>query len=298
MASDKVKTAALILAVKMWKDGSLDVKVPTDYEYGKCLSYLEKLDPCDDFENEDVKSYLKILLLNNIGSHFDRVATHRRWVNEIYELLLMADVPDLNTDLDERIESHDLSKYGPREALGFAIMSDKTDEYSEAGFRLMGFNLFKNKQVIGGCNECKKWQEDALKHYFLENRHQPEYHSYYFNKVSKTTLDKMSTIDLQENIIHMMAKKLEGWKLYEDRREDCHIYLIGDLSFDKHTKDNKASIKAILDGWLKCLHDFVTDRDNMIQKEPLKSWCKKNKLDLTCRRCFFFDEQNMFFPHY
>lgn len=213
MTSDKVKTSALLLATKMWRNGTLNVKPPSDHEYQQCLSYLKKLKHGHS-QGRHVKAYLNNLLWNNIGEHFNNVANHRKWVGHIYELLIMANAPDLHTELGERIKSHNLWKYGLPDG---------------------DYQIIENPML------------------------------------------EMNTLDLQENILDMMAKEIEFCRGYQ-----YHINWLGCLSYGNYHVKDRNFIRKTLDTWIKCLHDLVTNGPFCAEE-----FYKKTGKYLTCIQCDF-----------
>ena len=125
-------TTALIQSVIMWKHWKLHALPPKPDELNSCLQYLENL-PCADTGNRENVKQIKldrsVLIACEVGKHFDYVAHHRKWIKLTYELLKMAGVA-FSIDMDRRIDVHDLSKYGPDEALDYSIMLKTTRCYN------------------------------------------------------------------------------------------------------------------------------------------------------------------------
>lgn len=172
-------TTALYLATQMWKQGDLGVEKPSDEEMMQCTKYLDGI-PHKDVEDADSKMFLSMLLSNNIGKHFKRVADHRLWIKRAYELLCIGDVLYRPERLKDIVKIHDLSKYGPDEALGYCIKFEKGEDSKLSSSHL------------------SMW-ESAREHHYESNSHHPEYHRGY----------AMPLIDIQESIIDMIACRLE-----------------------------------------------------------------------------------------
>jgi len=258
MKRDEVKISALILAAKMWEDGSLNVEKPSEYELNCCMTYLQNLKHWD-FENEDVQSYLALLIRYNIGNHFNKVASHRRWLLFAYELLLLANVPDLHEGLHERINSHDLSKYGPGEALGYSIM----------------FGLSNEMRTLEGF-EKEEWMNAVNNHYAVNPHHPQHYQS--------DRLSKMNTLDLQESLIDMLACRIErvlsGFPAIAIQALlDFPLYL-----YERYTETDRNFISETQVKWLGPIHDLIS-YPTLEQAQPLLDWVKKTGLKMNCQIC-------------
>lgn len=177
----EIMTAALILAAKMWGNGEFEeISKPDKNEVSQCIEYLERL-PHTNLNENIVKEALILLKMINIHKHFDIVARHRFWIKQTFELLKMSNALHNTEELQVRIDAHDLSKYGPEEALGYSIM------IGQNGY----FRKLKGKDKAS-------W-EKALRHHYRSNSHHPQFWG----------IEVMKEIDLEQSIIDMLACRFE-----------------------------------------------------------------------------------------
>jgi len=132
------------------------------------MVYLQSLADCN-YKNEDIDPYLCSLIAYKIGTRIRKNYPHRRWIKYAYELLLLADVGDLQEGLRDRINSHDVSKYdGPGKALVYSIRQE--------------FDGVDKNELLG--LSCKP------EHFEVSGR-------------------KMTRLDLQESLICHFASRME-----------------------------------------------------------------------------------------
>lgn len=260
--NQQIKTIALIQAVELWKDGLTNYVKPAEEEANKVLTYLHTfLDSSfemTDFEVE-VCQQLNLLLSYNVMGHFHKVASHRRWVKLAYELLLNTKIASLHDGLKERVEDHDISKYGPYEALGFTIM--------------FGYNNII-KELPGW--EKEEW-EKSLSHHYMANKHHPQRSQY--------IEEEMTELDLQESLLDMMACR------FERELQKCNgiISYTALLSFVEHYFNRyNTSQKNYIHDFIKLalwgLHEIIaTPTDE--QKARHEDWKKESGLNIGCFTC-------------
>lgn len=257
----KVLTSALILASEMWGNGELNVPKPSLDELQNCQDYLHSLESAD-MSDPDIQNVLSMLILNNIGRHFNIVANHRYWVRCSFELAKLSGILKCTEELEKRIDLHDLSKYGPDEALGYSIM--------------FGFDG-KFRKLEG---EDKIQWEKALHHHYKMNKHHPQY---YDGK-------KMPTVDLEESLIDMFGCRLE-------RDLKPHYYSLTPgkiLDLPRHyllrytVLYNKIEIEFYMAVWKRTLEKILSKNERKMwdkERELIKEWETKTGLKLSKDIC-------------
>jgi hypothetical protein len=245
----EVLTSALILASKMWGNGKLNVPKPQNEELKVCQNYLYGLEKAD-MNDGDVQNALSMLILNNIGRHFDIVARHRYWVKCSYELAKSSNFLKCADELEERINIHDIEKYGPDEALGYSIM----------------FGMDGKFRKLDG--EDKQIWECSLEHHLKNHSHHPEYHND----------SPMPVIDLEESLIDMLGCRLErDLKPYYYSLNPGKILDIPYLYLKRYrVLDDKIRIKSYIYDWKEGLEVILTDNGEHV----LKEWEQKTDLRL------------------
>jgi hypothetical protein len=252
---EKVLTSALILASKMWENGELNVpKPPCQHELKQCQKYLMGMKQAD-MDDGQVQKALSMLILNNIGRHFNIVANHRYWVRRSYELAKASGILKHAEELKHRIDVHDLHKYGPQEALGYSIM----------------FGVHGKFRKLEG-EDKRQWQM-SLEHHLKNNSHHPEYHNG----------DPMPEVDIEESLIDMFGCRLE--------RDLKPIYLsltpgkIMDLPslYLKRYKalEDKIRIKSYIYDWKESLKIILGNNNEKGKNPKLKEWEEETGLWLT-----------------
>ena len=248
--NSEVMTTALLLAVQMWvREEFEDIPKPSTSELDSCVTYLMDL-PHVDLEDSNAKTALSMLILNNIGTHFHIVASHRRWIDLVYELCKIAKVPNL-PELEERIAQHDLSKYGPQEALGYSIMFGWNGKYRQ----LKG----EDKEIWG----------KALSSHYRDNPHHPQYHNH----------SSMHSGDLEESLLDVLACRLErDFRYYSTI--DADMIMDIPLSYLKRYKmGDRLVIEGLIQSWhssLQLLAAHPTDE----QQRLLDGWGEDSELKL------------------
>lgn len=273
--SQQVRTLALIQAVHMWKDGYLNYLIPDTEETDKILSYLQSFIESgfevEISDEEEVNMALNVLLTYNIFIHFQKVASHRRWIRLAYELALNANVPDLHEGLKERIENHDLSMYGPDEALGYSIG------------QMFGTN--------GNFQELTAWEMDeheksVANH--MQNRHHPE---------KFKNGEEMTQLDLQESLLDMVAAKFER----DLQHRFCMIHHTDLFNFPQHyyaryTEYQEVYIRNMINIWANYVHNLIGPPNNgfctnlmdpptMEDKILHEQWTYESGLNIGCVNC-------------
>ena len=173
--------AALLTAAHHWVRGELDQPEPDLEEGMKVIAYLSEYQEVEI--SEQVQNFIKLLTKEkpDISVHFHQVADHRKWLQHSYDLwygCLSYDCEDTNAMVDglgHRVKIHDISKYGPYEALGYFYKFGK---------------CVKPQSV-----EDDEWQK-ALAHHYSHNDHHPEYF-----KTGKSP----SLCSLTESVLDMVA---------------------------------------------------------------------------------------------
>ena len=160
--------------------------------------------------SEQIQKFVKVLTEEkpDISAHFQQVADHRRWLQHTYVLWREClpegdeDANALADTLCQRVKIHDLSKYGPYEALGYHYKFSK-------GTPLEPFSA-----------EDKEWHR-ALSHHYHHNDHHPE---------SMPSMDNtnraMSLRGLTESVLDMVACRLARTLKQEDRLCPAQILAI------------------------------------------------------------------------
>lgn len=186
---------ALLKAAQLWIEDELDQPKPDKEEASMVLNYLKKeVKTTPDYvwytgqmvssQSKEIWKFFRRMVDQkpDISKHFNSVSEHRKWVKYAYDLFLIC-LPDMKTynfdSLRERINHHDMSKYGPNEALGYHFK----------------FSSPLSKMTFSENNE---WLLSLDSHY-QKNSHHPEFHS--------ETM--MGHGDLVESVIDMIACRLE-----------------------------------------------------------------------------------------
>lgn len=246
-------TSALILAARMWKRGELEGAEVNHEEADACIDYLMTF-PHSDLDGAATNSMLPTLLMNNIGTHFDIVASHRKWVKKIFELLKIAKVLYKPWELSKKIDKHDLSKYGPDEALGYSIM----------------FGTNRKFRKLEG--EDKKIWEDALQHHYRHNPHHPQYFLGF----------SMAYEDLQESLIDMLACRIErdfhGFVEIEPKM----LVDIPEYYLTRYKDHEQHLAGCILDSWGKSLYTMIK-YPFTTQLKQLIEWEKGSKIKIVSK---------------
>ena len=242
---------ALLKAVYMWRNREFSVKGPTMEELDCCLKYLQGLS-CEqiswsDEKNEMMRSDLGSLCAYNIGKHFDMVASHRKWIKLAYELIKMSEVLFYHEDMDTRIHIHDLSKFGPREALGYSIMFGDRGQY----------------RTLEG-DELKIW-EQALHHHYKNNTHHPQYYGQ----------NQMQTADIEESVLDMLACRLErDLKEFETLDANTILNIPPNYLLRYHTSD-QCKVNNTIAHWLIHLNRLFNNHTDQ-QGLALQEWMAKS----------------------
>lgn len=240
-------TTAILQTIDMWKNGELHASPPTTDELSHCLQYLKNLPQANPDNREDaeqIKLDFSALIANNIGRHFSNVHEHRQWIKLTYELLKISGVPFF-TQMDRRIEMHDLTKYGPDEALGYSILLETYGKPLNA----------TDKQV------CKSV---SYKH-CMNNSHHSQYHGD----------GQMSDDDLKEAVIDLIAHKLEGSVEEFEYLNGRMIVNIHPAQFVEYKPSDQVRMKDIIDVWfisLDRLIEYATGKE----VQQLKDWMGKS----------------------
>lgn len=178
-STETTMTSAIIQAMNMWKNGQLNGGKPDSKELKLCMEYLG--DPPFVVDEEQIRFDLACLIKYNVGRHFNSVATHRVWVGLVYELLQIAESHFLEDCLRDKIQKHDLSRYGAKEVLGHSIMFGQTGTWRS----LCGI-------------EQEVWVKSTVNHY-KANPHHPQYYGDL----------TMPIADLEQSIIDMLACRFQ-----------------------------------------------------------------------------------------
>lgn len=244
--SEEVVVASLILCVQMWLKGTLNVPLPPLAELGACIYYLVNL-PHADFNNIQVQEMVKRLVDSGIGQHFNIVASHRTWIQHVYELCQIAKVPYLHVDLKSRIRKHDLSKYGPKEAPGYSIMFGKTGQFRSL-------------------NDTDKEQfEEAVANHYKANTHHPEHYGNFPEMLP------MCSTDLQESLMDMVACHLERTLKDEEALTADMIMDISHVYLNRYHPGDRIIVQAMIKVWVNSLH-LAIKYPNEKQQKSFKQW--------------------------
>lgn len=258
----EAKTRALIQAVYKWKDGYLNYEKPNEEEVNKCLLYLQSLLAPNHvvIEDDEVDYYLNLLLSYDIIKHFEKVASHRRWIRFAHELLLNADVYDLHDGLKERIENHDLSKYGPSEALGYSIMFAKHNKTHDD---LLDW-------------EKDEWHRSKM-HHHMYNKHHPE--------MTKYTGEEMTELDLQESLLDMIACRFEReLQHFKVSLSYSYAFVFSRHYFERYNKAQRDYIEEKIKMYTWGLHNLISI-PTILQSILHEEWVKKTGIRFGCVTC-------------
>lgn len=237
-------TSALITAAGMWGEGKLYTLQPLPNIVQECIAYLKSLPHEQDFQSDEVQQSLKSLLAANIGAHFTKVANHRLFVTEIYKLLQIANCEYLYPDLDQRITQHDLSRYGPSEALGFCVQFHSFLHYSTLPAA--------EKHLIAA---------RAFHHHTQNNSHHPEFH------ISRKTL--MEDTDIVQSLLDIIAHRLlQTVTLGQTQITPSQLLTLPMHYYQLYTHTDKQKIMEILDLWFTNLEALVQEKMAAAQALP------------------------------
>ena len=197
--------AALLTAAHCWIRGELDRPKPDVEEGVRVINYLTETamlttDHCwvpgalQDLypHSEQIQNFVKILIEEkpDISAHFQQVSDHRKWLQHAY-VLWHECLPDGDEDVSalahamcHRVNIHDLSKYGPYEALGYH------------------YKFSKGTPLEPLSEQDKEWHR-ALSHHYHHNDHHPESILNTHNNSTSMTLR-----GLTESVLDMVACRL------------------------------------------------------------------------------------------
>ena len=240
---------AYIIALNQIIEEWLKTRDISDFEK-YCIGKINlKLNRCDENVNHDeILHAYNTLISYNITGHFDIVCSHRQWIYNVYILLKLIGVA-LDPKLIEQVENHDLSKFGHKEALGYAIM----------------FGSGKSWRTDISKEEKDEW-ESALQNHYNYNPHHPEYYAknriFDFNEQGLRFLDE-SIIDMlacsgervliKDNVISLKnwfnieKKYLERYTHASDRTYVQTKLMEMSMKAEEYLKDpsNKEKIRAL-----------------------------------------------------
>jgi len=236
---EKTMTAALMIAVRMWEKGELGVSPPTPLEVEQCMNYLKGLsygigEQC--MKKMEVSLTLGDLICNNIANHLSIVASHRKHLNIVYELCTIAKVNFMGEiEMEKRVKAHDLSKYGPHEAMGYSIMFGVDQCFRE----LQG----KDKE---------RWDK-ALDHHYKTNPHHPQY--------AGEAL--MHPADLEESLLDMMACRLERSLKGHSIINVAHLMHFPSEYLWRYHQPDRTKIRNMIDSWRQSINHLALSKYNV-----------------------------------
>ncbi|XP_052276190.1 uncharacterized protein LOC127875281 isoform X2 [Dreissena polymorpha] len=192
---------------------------------------------------EEVQRVYDHLVVLCVPGHLRTVVSHRRWLDKCYQLCVKIGVK-LSDNMKDHILRHDLSKFSPMEALGYAVMF---------GDGSVGFRKLETLE------EQTEW-DLALKHHYAHNCHHPEYFrqdrqggvSVVQDRRESMENDSDGSLHLDESILDMMAARGE--------RELKHDHVI--------------SIQKLLDMPVQYLRRY-TDADRKYVTQTMVAWSEK-----------------------
>jgi len=264
---EKTMTVALLKAVEMWQGGKLSVSPPEASEGEQCRRYLMSLgQEIGDMRHMEVNVALGRLIFNNIGNHFSKVSSHRHHLRVVFDLLNLGKVEFLYgteiKELEERIRIHDLSKYGPSEALGYSIMFKDSESV---------------RPLVG---EDKIIWDKAVNSHYMNNSHHPEF--------SRPSTMKMTA--LTESLIDMLACRLERNLREHNTLTAADLFHIPKEYLHRFHSSDMVRIKNLMASWSQtidnmarenyCQEFLPMDLSLFIDQEKLlklKNWEKVNK---------------------
>lgn len=258
---------ALLRAAHLWLRGELDFPKP-DFEEGlRVVNYLTETVMSTGphswspgkFLNVSNNSEQMLKLLNimtvekpDISKHFHQVANHRKWLGYVYDLwrICLPGIPNRDRDypecdLSQRIKEHDLSKYGPWEALGYHYKFGKgipMDEDSEEG---------------------DEWRR-TLSHHYRNNDHHPQYFEMNRSHASESRI--MSVGGRLESVMDMIACRLE--RTLNDQKHLCPAQIMSipcenlyryTCGMDMDGGDFRLVLKMMFQ-WAKSLENLLVTR--------------------------------------
>ncbi|XP_052276195.1 uncharacterized protein LOC127875282 isoform X1 [Dreissena polymorpha] len=243
--SYSVYCRALWMLITDWLAGTVGSGAPTDDLHVDLIrdavkSSVRGIDSCHDDKPAAAADVYGLLIRFCVPGHFRTVVSHRRWLDKCYQLCVKIGVKFSDT-MKDRILRHDLSKFSPMEALGYAVMF---------GDGSVGFRKLETLE------EQTEW-DLALKHHYAHNCHHPEYfrqdHQCGVSVVqySQESMedDSDGSLNLDESILDMMAARGE--------RELKHDHVI--------------SIQKLLDMPAQYLKRY-TDADRMYVTQTMSAW--------------------------
>ena len=256
--------AALLTAAHCWIRGELDRPKPDVEEGVRVINYLTETamlttDHCwvpgalQDLypHSEQIQNFVKILIEEkpDISVHFQQVAAHRRWVQHAYTLWRECipdgdeDVKMLAHDLYRRVKIHDLSKYGPYEALGYH------------------YKFGKDSPMEPLSEEDKEWAR-ALSHHYCHNDHHPEYFTP--NPRGDNTTRCMSLRGLVESVLDMVACRLARTLKQQNRLCPAQILAIPGNYLERYFSGSDGGdynrIVTMLVEWADRLDELLASR--------------------------------------
>ena len=249
-------STALLKIIDMWIAGTFEqdsptsscsILVPTVREYILCRKKLlesqedEDLIECSSaspsaVQEDGLQDYL---LKHNVLQHFSQVMVHRSWIRHVYNLLVLCSAVKDTQSMNTRLQEHDLTKYTPREALGYAIK--------------FGVSGLPRTLLDPAEEDC--WQT-AWKHHWSGNSHHPEY----FREFNR----HMDDDDLIESIIDMLSRHLEKWNANESKKhaiEVREIFAMEEKYLERYTPQDRENVGALLGQWERALGKFFRERD-------------------------------------
>jgi len=255
--NDSVMRTALMMVVRMWEREELGIPPPTTFELEQCKKYLAELPYGTQEITAEVGLTLGDLLCNNISKHFYAVASHRKHLSIVYNLCNIANVCFLGEDMGERVKLHDLSKYGPLEAMGYSIMFGPTGNFRE----LQG----KEKDL---------WEKAVASH-FKSNPHHPQH----------TEDGLMKKEDLVESLLDMMACRLERTLKGKQFINASQLMNIPKEYLWRYQPPDRVKVEQIIDSWRGSINHLAEVKHGMDmfvyisanQLEKLKKWELRTK---------------------
>lgn len=240
---------ALYILIEDWldhKNQAPDKRDTPDMRYIRNVNQkLNCRDKNADLDAENVCDAREKLMILNVPGHLEIVTSHRRWIQDTFNLLKRFGVP-FESKMSERVRLHDLSKYGHKEVLGYSIM------FGDRG----GF------KQLGDEDEKMEW-ELSLRSHYAHNPHHPEYFYPVIDGVKTNSVYESEgggRLFLDESIINVLACRGERVLAADKVISIKNWFDIPDRYLARYNEKDKTYVKERLAEFSHKAADYLSDK--------------------------------------